>query len=69
MGIKKTCIKLKKLRGDLEFRVFRFFLKRFCQRELDQWTMFKQETTYGPVYMMFSRAPILGESDVYIELP
>lgn len=42
--------------SDQEFREMVRLLARFAERELDQGDLWKFHTSYGPVYMLISRA-------------
>ncbi len=39
----------------IEFLLFKFFLKRFCNTQLDQWERWKISTKYGPVFVELTR--------------
>lgn len=39
----------------IEFKIFKFFLKRFLNKELDQWERWETKTKHGPVYISISR--------------
>lgn len=39
----------------LEWRLFHFFLKRYCAQDLDQWEQWKIQTKHGHVYIQISR--------------
>lgn len=39
----------------VEWKIFHFFLKRFCTQDLDQWERWKMKTPYGEVYIQITR--------------
>jgi hypothetical protein len=39
----------------LEFKIFIFFLKRFSEKDLDQWERWELKTKYGEIYVTISR--------------
>jgi hypothetical protein len=54
-------------------RKFKFWLLKrllywFSTEELDQWDFFKMKTTYGWVYVSFSRDPFDIKHQNYVEL-
>jgi hypothetical protein len=42
--------------SDAELRELMCLLARYAAHELDQWDSWKMQTSYGPVYMLMSRA-------------
>ena len=53
---KKVNYKVKKAFSDVEFYIFKTLLKRYCSKELDQWSMFKVDTPYGKVFISIVRS-------------
>jgi len=41
--------------GRIKFALFKWLLKWFCEKELDQWERWKVETEYGDVFVNISR--------------
>ncbi len=41
--------------GKIRFALFKYFLKVFCEKELDQWERWKIKTKYGDVFVSISR--------------
>ena len=48
---------------DEEFDQMRTLLKRYAESGLDQWSMWRTNTDYGPVYISISRVPEPGATD------
>lgn len=52
---KRVRSKVEKIRSDVEFYLFKVLLKRYCSKELDQWSMFKVDTPHGKVFISILR--------------
>lgn len=47
----------------IEYAVFFRLLRRFCERDLDQWEMLKTKTRYGVVYITIGRQPEIPDEE------
>jgi hypothetical protein len=47
---------------DDEFRTFTELLQRYCEEDLDQWSLWRLATGHGYVYVSVSRYPEAGAS-------
>lgn len=48
---------MKKFFKNLEFKIFTILLKRYCNHELDQWSLYKVKSNHGEIYVSISRQP------------
>lgn len=58
MGFREPVVHAKVNRIDMRFLILKYLLKKFCEKDLDQWERWKVNTKYGPVYIEVTRNPV-----------
>lgn len=52
----------------MRFWLLKKLLSWYGEKELDQFDLFKMDSSYGKVYITISRSPLSGSDKNYVEL-